>query len=59
MAEETKKRINVYLTDKEKAQFADVAEVHQRSVSSMARSLIVNAIKDNQSAMTIDSNRSE
>lgn len=54
MADEQKKRINVYLTGDEKKQFEDVAAANQRSVSSMARSLMVNAIKQAQTAMPSD-----
>lgn len=55
MADETKKRINVYLTADEKEQFADVASEHQRSVSSMARALIVDTIKASRTATATSS----
>lgn len=50
--DKTKKRINVYLTADEKEQFAKVASENQRSVSSMARALIVNEL--HQAPTTID-----
>lgn len=49
----TKKRINVYLTADEKERFAQVASQHQRSVSSMARALIVNELQT-QAPIAID-----
>lgn len=50
--DKTKKRINVYLTADEKEQFAKVASENQRSVSSMARALIVNEL--HQAPIAID-----